>query len=88
MVKAPIAYCFVLMALVAAPMLAPTKSDAEAGGIQFITEESPDLQNAGQLLDRLGEPRPPSLVCPQPWNNSEEGAPQRNDRHCRRFNEC
>ena len=50
MLKPHIAYCLVLTALTAAPVMAQTKSDAEAGGIQFITELSPDQWRGSKLI--------------------------------------
>ena len=50
MLKPHIAYCLVLTALTAAPVMAQTKSEAEAGGIQFITEQSPDQWRGSTLI--------------------------------------
>jgi hypothetical protein len=50
MLKPHIAYCLVLTALTAAPVMAQTKSDAEEGGIQFITEQSPDQWRGSKLI--------------------------------------
>jgi hypothetical protein len=50
MLKSHIAYCLVLTAFTAAPVMAQTKSDAEAGGIQFITEQSPDQWRGSKLI--------------------------------------
>ena len=50
MLKPHIAYCLVLTALTAAPVMAQTKSEAEAGGIQFITEQSPDQWRGSKLI--------------------------------------
>ena len=50
MLKPHIAYCLVLTALTAAPLMAQTKSDAEAGGIEFITEQSPAQWRGSKLI--------------------------------------
>jgi hypothetical protein len=50
MLKPHIAYCLVLTALTAAPVMAQTKSDAEAGRIQFINEQSPDQWRGSKLI--------------------------------------
>jgi hypothetical protein len=50
MLKPHIAYCLVLTALTAAPVMAQTKTDAEAGGIQFIIEQSPDQWRGSKLI--------------------------------------
>lgn len=50
MLKRHIAYCVVLTALTAAPAMAQTKPDAQAGGIRFITEQSPDQWRGSKLI--------------------------------------
>jgi hypothetical protein len=50
MVKPHFAYCLVLTALTAAPVMAQTKPDTEAGGIRFITELSPDQWRGSKLI--------------------------------------
>jgi len=50
MVKPHFAYCLALTALTAAPVMAQTKPDAEAGGVQFITEQSPDQWRGSKLI--------------------------------------
>jgi hypothetical protein len=50
MLKPHIAYCLVLTALTAAPVMAQTKPDTEAGGIQFIIEQSPDQWRGSKLI--------------------------------------
>ena len=39
-----------LTALTAAPVMAQTKPDAEAGGVQFITEQSPGRWCGSKLI--------------------------------------
>ena len=51
MLKPHIAYCLVLTALIAAPVSAQTNSDTGAGGIEFITEQSPDDPHPGRPFD-------------------------------------
>ena len=48
--KPHIAYCLVLTALTAAPAMAQTKSDTQAGGIQFVTVQSPDQWRGSKLI--------------------------------------
>ena len=50
MLKRHIAYCLVLTAFTAAPALAQTKPDAPAGGMQFITAQSPDQWRGSKLI--------------------------------------
>ena len=50
MLKRHIAYCLVLTALTAAPAMAQTKPDTQAGGIEFITKQSPDQWRGSKLI--------------------------------------
>jgi sporulation protein YlmC with PRC-barrel domain len=50
MLKRHIAYCMVLTALTAAPAMAQTKPDTQAGGTKFITQQSPDQWRGSKLI--------------------------------------